>query len=107
MNPQEIKSAEIEALADCNYKYGRDPSTVDPLSVEIMRKADGSALLDHNGMVIPIRKILATKPLKRDILTRPGPGGRSLAYLSGEAVTRTLNEVINVASLSLRCSYFK
>lgn len=104
MNPQEIKSVSIGALADCNYKYGRDPAMVDPLSVEIMRKPDGSALIDHNGQVIPIRKILATKPLKRDILTRPGPGGKSIAYLSGEAVSRTLNEVGPYIIFMISCS---
>uniref|UniRef100_A0A7S2JSB0 Uncharacterized protein n=1 Tax=Leptocylindrus danicus TaxID=163516 RepID=A0A7S2JSB0_9STRA len=93
MEPQKVKSAELEALADCNYKYGIDPNQIDPLSVEIMRNPDGTPLLDHHDRVIPISKILATKPLKRDLLTRPGPGGKTIAYMSGESVTRTLNEV--------------
>lgn len=93
MEPQKIKSAELEALADCNYRYGIDPSQIDPLSVEIMRNPDGTPLLDHRDRIIPISKILATKPLKKDLMTRPGPGGKQIAYMSGECVTRTLNEV--------------
>lgn len=37
--------------------------------------------------------MLATKPLKHELATRPGPAGRKLTYLSGDSVTRTLNDI--------------
>jgi len=53
----------------------------------------GTPLLDHNGKTIPIAKMLATKPLRHELMTRPGPGNRKLTYLSGDSVTRTLNDI--------------
>ena len=53
----------------------------------------GTPLLDHNQKVIPIAKMLATKPLRNELATRPGPGNRKLTYLSGDSVTRTLNDI--------------
>lgn len=53
---------------------------------------DGSPLLDSQGRIVTVEKHLATKPLRSDLSSRPGPGNRSLTYMSGEAVSRTLNE---------------
>ena len=53
----------------------------------------GSPLLDHENKPIPMAKLLATKPLRSELLTRPGPGNRKLTYLSGDSVTRTLNDI--------------
>ena len=37
--------------------------------------------------------MLATKPLRSELQQRPGPGNKKLTYLSGDSVTRTLNDV--------------
>ena len=37
--------------------------------------------------------MLSTKPLRGELATRPGPGNRKLTYLSGDSVTRTLNDI--------------
>lgn len=99
--PMEVQSAQQSALADCRYKYATDPAIVDPFVVEIMRLPNGEPLLDHNEQVIPVSKILATKPLRRDILTRPGPGGKQLSYMSGECVSRMMNEIFGYDGWSL------
>jgi len=52
----------------------------------------GKPLLDEHGNPITVANYLASKPLRKDLSTRPGPGNRQLLYISGEAVTRTLNE---------------
>ena len=54
---------------------------------------DGTPLLDHHYRPIPLQKLLQTRPLRSDISTRPGPGNMKLTYMSGEVVTRTLNEM--------------
>lgn len=64
-----------------------------PTPVEWVRNMDGTPLLDHNGRPVSVNQILATKPLKPELCSRPGPGGKKLTYLSGEGVTRTLNEI--------------
>ncbi len=53
----------------------------------------GTPLLDHTQNVVTVAKMLATKPLKHELATRPGPGGKKLTYLSGDSVTRTLNDI--------------
>ena len=50
-------------------------------------------MLDHENKTISIGRLLATKPLRSELLTRPGPGNRKLTYLSGDSVTRTLNDI--------------
>jgi hypothetical protein len=52
---------------------------------------DGSILHDHKGYPVSVNRLLATKPLRSELSTRPGPGGKKLTYMSGEGVTRTLN----------------
>ena len=64
-----------------------------PIPVEWVRNMDGTPLLDHNGNPVSVNQLLATKPLKPELCSRPGPGGKKLTYLSGEGVTRTLNEI--------------
>ena len=53
----------------------------------------GTPLLDHDNKPVPIAKILSTKPLKSELMTRKGPANRNLTYLSGDSVTRTLNDI--------------
>jgi DNA recombination protein Rad52 len=59
----------------------------------VYNPADGSILTDHNNMPVSVDRLLATKPLRHELSTRPGPGNKKLTYLSGEGVSRTLNDV--------------
>lgn len=54
---------------------------------------DGSVLLDHRNEPVSVDRLLATKPLRHELSTRPGPGGKKLTYISGEGVSRTLNDI--------------
>jgi DNA recombination protein Rad52 len=71
----------------------RSPSIPRRVPVEWVRNHDGTILLDHRGHPLSVDRLLATKPLRQELSSRPGPGNRKLTYLSGEGVTRTLNEV--------------
>jgi DNA repair and recombination protein RAD52 len=62
-------------------------------AMEFVRNHDGTILMDHKGVPITIARILATKPLRHELSTRPGPGNKKLTYISGDGVTRTLNDV--------------
>ena len=59
----------------------------------VYNPSDGSVLLDHNGRPISVDKLLATKPLRGELSTRPGPGNKKLTYISGDGVSRTLNDI--------------
>jgi DNA recombination protein Rad52 len=59
----------------------------------VYNPADGSILKDHNNIPVSVDRLLATKPLRHELSTRPGPGNKKLTYLSGEGVSRTLNDV--------------
>jgi DNA recombination protein Rad52 len=75
---------------------------VQPTSSDYVRDAsDYSIMLDHNRIPITIDRMLATKPLQGDCMTRPGPGGRELTYMSGDAVTRNLNMIFGYNQWSL------
>jgi hypothetical protein len=66
-----------------------------PKKVEWVRNpTDGSVLLDHKGNPISVNRILATKPLRGELSTRPGPGNKKLTYISGQGVSRTLNDIL-------------
>jgi DNA recombination protein Rad52 len=76
---------------------------VQPTSIDYVRdSSDYSIMLDHNGIPITIDRILATKPLQGDCMTRPGPGGRELTYMSGDAVTRNLNMIFGYNQWNLQ-----
>jgi DNA repair and recombination protein RAD52 len=62
------------------YSFLRNPS-------------DHSILLDHQDRPLTVSKVLATQPLRHELSSRPGPGGKKLTYLSGDAVSRTLNDI--------------
>ena len=59
----------------------------------VYNPSDGSVLLDHKGRPVSVDKLLATKPLRGELSTRPGPGNKKLTYISGEGVSRTLNDI--------------
>lgn len=54
---------------------------------------DGSVLQDHRGRPVSVDRLLATKPLKDELSSRKGPGGKQLTYMSGDGVSRTLNDI--------------
>jgi len=60
----------------------------------VYNPSDGSVLRDpSNGRPITVDRILATKPLRHELSTRPGPGNKKLTYISGDGVARTLNDI--------------
>jgi DNA repair and recombination protein RAD52 len=93
MSPASLKG--MESLAQSTYRIPGHPYThVAPRNeVEWVRNTDGTLLIDHCGRPITVNRILATKPLRGELSSRPGPGNRKLTYLSGEGVTRTLNDI--------------
>lgn len=82
-----IQAAEMQALTDRR----RDP---EPRTASyVLNPSDQSVAIDHKGQPISVDRILATKPLKSDLHSRRGPGGRSLVYYNGETVSRLLNDI--------------
>ena len=59
----------------------------------VYNPSDGSVLLDHKGRPLSVDKLLATKPLRGELSTRPGPGNKKLTYISGDGVSRTMNDI--------------
>ena len=89
----------FDSLLQATYHPpGTDPP---PCKVEWMRNPDGTVLKDHYGDPLSVARILATKPLRHELSTRPGPGGRKLTYISGDEVTRTLNDVFGYQGWNL------
>ena len=80
-----------------NVDGGSDPHHHNNLAAKqvqwVYNPADGSILTDHNNMPVSVDRLLATKPLRHELSSRPGPGNKKLTYLSGEGVSRTLNDV--------------
>eukprot|EP00574_Skeletonema_japonicum_P003008 CAMPEP_0201719812 /NCGR_PEP_ID=MMETSP0593-20130828/4926_1 /ASSEMBLY_ACC=CAM_ASM_000672 /TAXON_ID=267983 /ORGANISM="Skeletonema japonicum, Strain CCMP2506" /LENGTH=413 /DNA_ID=CAMNT_0048210331 /DNA_START=14 /DNA_END=1255 /DNA_ORIENTATION=+ len=68
---------------------------------DFIENADGSLLLDHKGLPISVEKFLSTKPLRREVSTRQGPGGMKLSYMGGDVITKTLNEAFGYDGWSL------
>ena len=62
---------------------------------------ENRVLLDARQRPVTVERILATKPFRQDLLTRPGPGGRRLTYISGEGISRSLNEIFGHEGWSL------
>lgn len=99
----EVSSAEVSVRNGGRYAAmhnlgvgaapGPSASDLGRFGSEPVLNPDGTPLLDHNGRTIPVEKLLASKPLRSELATRAGPGGRKLTYMSGDSVTRTLNEV--------------
>ncbi|CAJ1954112.1 unnamed protein product [Cylindrotheca closterium] len=78
----------------CHSNGGRRPLSPQPKPISyVTNPSDGSILLDHNNNPVTVDKILATKPLKQELSTRPGPGNRQLTYISGDGISRTLNDI--------------
>lgn len=72
-----------------NSKFVRNPAN------------QNGILFDQKGRPVTIDRILATKPLRQELSTRPGPGNRRLTYISGDGVSRSLNEIFGYEGWSL------
>ncbi|KAL7467635.1 hypothetical protein ACHAXS_007876 [Conticribra weissflogii] len=68
---------------------------------EYVLNADGTVLLDHKEAPVTVDRFLASKPLRAEVSTRPGPGGKKLSYMSGDIITKTLNEAFGFDGWSL------
>ncbi|GFH48392.1 hypothetical protein CTEN210_04868 [Chaetoceros tenuissimus] len=96
--------SEEATLQDISQKRGfqnGSSSSRPSFGVQLVLNPDGTPLLDHDNKTISVAKMLATKPLKAELATRKGPGGKNLTYLSGDSVTRTLNDVFGFDGWSL------
>lgn len=92
MDPDQVQSAAEAAVLD---GYRPPAPIIAPLTtVHYVRRADNrSVVVDHHGRPLTVDRLLATKPLQSELCSRPGPGNKRLTYLSGESVTRILNDV--------------
>lgn len=87
-----IQAAEAQAVEDPRYPLETSPR--EQMRCEfVLSSADKSILHDASGQPITVDRLLSTKPLRSDLHTRKGPGGRNLVYYNGETVSRLLNEV--------------
>eukprot|EP00980_Cylindrotheca_fusiformis_P012938 scaffold3236_cov66-Cylindrotheca_fusiformis.AAC.4 len=59
----------------------------------VFNPTEGTVLLDHNGTPLSVDRLLSTKPLRSELSTRPGPGNKKLTYMSGDCISRTLNDI--------------
>ena len=89
---QQQQQQQQEAMMVQNY---HPPLSTAPSKLVhwVYNPTDGSVLKDHNGRPVSVDRLLATKPLRGELSTRPGPGNKKLTYLSGDGVTRTLNDI--------------
>lgn len=90
----QVESGTLAALSSKHHSDDDKDDLPSPKKVQWVRNpTDGSVLLDHKGNPISVNRILATKPLRGELSTRPGPGNKKLTYISGEGVSRTLNDI--------------
>lgn len=68
----------------------------------LVHPVDGSVVLDEHNRPLTVNRLLATKPLQSELCSRPGPGNKRLTYLSGESVTRLLNELFGYDGWNLQ-----
>jgi DNA recombination protein Rad52 len=85
----------------CAAAVGKNDASTETIDY-IRNPMDHSVVSDHEGVPITVDRMLATKPLRSDLMTRPGPGGRPLTYLSGDSVTRNLNDIFGYNQWSLQ-----
>jgi len=105
-NTQELPQSSICAQAEAVVLQERDSSHVNSFNemneTFITDPADPRVVLrDSKNNPVTIDRFLQCKPLQSDISKRPGPGGRQLLYLSGECVTRTLNQAFGFKGWNL------
>ncbi|CAB9513976.1 repair protein RAD52 homolog [Seminavis robusta] len=89
---QEVMMKMMEAQVIQGYRAPGQQYHAPPVEW-VKNTLDGSVLTDHKGYPISVNRLLATRPLRAELSSRPGPGGKKLTYISGEGVTRALNEI--------------
>lgn len=91
-----------EQAVASTYPHGRT-NAYSGIGISYVRNPanENRVLLDQNGRPVSVDRMLATKPLRQDLSTRPGPGGRRLTYMSGDGVSRSLNEIFGYEGWSL------
>jgi DNA recombination protein Rad52 len=72
------------------------------LCCPLKTRTSNNFILDYNGEPITVARMLGTKPLRGELLTRPGPGGKKLIYMSGESVSRSLNDIFGYDGWDLK-----
>lgn len=86
-----------------SYPNAKSNTGFNNMTINYVRNSanDNRVLVDQNGRPVTVDRMLATRPLRQDLSTRPGPGGRRLTYMSGDGVSRTLNEIFGYEGWSL------
>jgi len=95
VHPSLIANSEAQALAKYqtpSHDSSSSPTYFVPKSHYVLNPLDRSIVKDDQGRPLTVARLLGMKPLQRELSSRPGPGNRRLTYLSGEGVTRILNE---------------
>ena len=92
--------AQTELAVSSTYPNARSNRAV-PLTYVRNPANENRVLLDQKGRPITVDRMLATKPFRQDLSTRPGPGGRRLTYITGDGVSRSLNEIFGYEGWSL------
>jgi Rad52/22 family double-strand break repair protein len=80
----------------------RPPPMTEETNEYVRNLFDHSIICDRQGRPVTVARMLSTKPLASDLQTRPGPGGKKLVYLSGDTVTRLLNEIFGHSGWNLQ-----
>jgi DNA repair and recombination protein RAD52 len=70
----------------------------------VYNPTDGTVLRDHHGQPVSVDRLLATKPLRHELSQRKGPANRMLTYISGEGISRTLNDIFGFDGWNLDIS---
>lgn len=90
--PLPVTSSFSSSFVEVNNNSENDTPTLPLPGMTTLSTAIPSLQQHGNDSVVSTDAWLKSLPLKSDLQTRPGPGGRSLLYMSGAAVTRLLNE---------------
>jgi Rad52/22 family double-strand break repair protein len=109
MNDMNALSAEATIVVAESYHNSDDTNDAEQIGTSnakvvdyVHNMMDQSVVCDRNGRPVTVGRLLATKPLITDLQTRPGPGGKKLVYLSGDTVTRSLNEIFGYTGWNLQ-----
>jgi recombination DNA repair RAD52 pathway protein len=91
-------SSDDESSAACRTRRNDREYLFCPLKP----RTSENLMLDSKGEPITVARILGTKPIRGDLQTRPGPGGKKLLYMSGESVSRSLNDIFGYDGWDLK-----
>jgi recombination DNA repair RAD52 pathway protein len=95
--------AKIHSIDNDNSEtYRSRRNDRDYLYCPLRPRTSDNVILDYKQDPITVARMLGTKPLRGDLLTRPGPGGKKLLYMSGESVSRSLNDIFGYDGWDLK-----